>query len=110
MRGLWHPWEMEQILVNEARAIHTEGLTVLLQKMTTAFPSSFFPARITQELLHNPRLSIAMLINSSTSPALYKSILNDCDRVTAPIDATKETKDRVISKSATNSVADFLFG
>lgn len=87
------PWEMEHALVNEARAIHAEGFAALLQKIQTAFPSSFFPARITQELLHNPQLSIAMLINSSTSPALYKSILNDCDRVTAPIDATKETKD-----------------
>lgn len=87
------PWEIEQQLCDEARAVTTEGFSALLQRIGTAFPSSFFPAKITQELLHNPRLSIAMLIDSSASPALYKSILNDLDRVTAPIDATKETKD-----------------
>lgn len=101
------PWEMEQVLANEARGITPDGLTVLLQKIGTAFPSSFFPARITQELLHNPQLSIAMLVNSSTSPALYKSILNDLDRVVAPIDATKETKD--IKQMLTAIANDPLF-
>ena len=87
------PWEVEQRLSAEARETSIGGLSTFLQKLSTAFPSSFFPTKITQELLHNPALSIADLISSSTSPALYKSILQHLEAVTAPIDATKETKD-----------------
>ncbi|MEI7741979.1 MAG: hypothetical protein WCJ29_05785 [bacterium] len=86
-------WEIDQNLQAEARELESAQLFTFIEKITLAYPSSFFPAKLTQELVLNPKLSLESLISSKVSPALFKSVLNALTQVTAPIDATRTTKD-----------------
>ncbi len=101
------PWQIEQQFRDEAKQLSPEQLSDFLQKATLAYQGAFFPVKLTQELLHNPKLPLEVLASSQTSPALYKSILQHLGAIAAPIDATHTTKD--IAQLFTLLVNDPLF-
>lgn len=100
-------WKIDQDLQMEARTLTPDGVPQFVQKLSAAYPSTFFPAKIVQELIHNAQLPLEKIIASDISPALYKSTLHHLETALAPIDATTTTKD--IGQIFAILVSDRLF-